>query len=340
MPRLGPRFRESLLRAWESAVAGALRVCERVFPRLPTDVALVLADVFGTVGWALDSRGRTAGRQNLAAVYGATKTPREQGRILRASYRNAVRCAVLLFHLQPLTPRRFRQFVTVDPEHLALIRQLVAGWQGVIVSGHLGNWELLLAGRTGFEFSPHFAYLAESLGSRALDDAVERLRDRGSGGRSNRKSGALALRRALAEGNCVSFLMDRNVRGQHGGDYVPFLGLPARTTPLGAVLARAYGVPLIVGLMLPDGPRRWRFRLSEDVMPPASGDAKADIHRALTRANEILSDAILAHPETWLWRLKRFKSRPTPEQGRYPAYSFYDPGPQRAPEAGGEPEHA
>jgi KDO2-lipid IV(A) lauroyltransferase len=119
--------------------------------------------------------------------------------------------------------------------------------------------------------------------------------------------------------------MDRNLRGERGGDYVPFLGLPARTTPLAARLAHAYDVPLVTVLMLPAGPRRWRLSFSEPLMPPRSGDDQADVRAALAKANERLGAAILRHPEAYLWTLKRWKSRPTPEQGRYPAYSYYDP---------------
>jgi lauroyl/myristoyl acyltransferase len=325
MPVLGPAFGRWYLRVREAVFGAGLRFFELVFPRLPADVVLAFADVLGTIGWLFDRRGREVGRQNLEAVFGGTKSRRERARILRASYRNAVRVEALLFHLQPLTRARFERWVRVDPDHLEEIRRLAGeGWRGVIVAGHHGNWELLFSARSALTDAPPFAYLVEGLGSRVMDETFERLRN-GGGGVSLRKSGALALRRALAEGKCVSFLMDRNVRGQHGGDYVPFLGLPARTSPLGAVLARAYGVPLIVGLMTPDGPRRWYFRLSEDLMPPASADAAADIASAVLRANDLLSAAILKHPEAWLWRLKRFKSRPTAEQGRYPAYSFHDP---------------
>jgi lauroyl/myristoyl acyltransferase len=120
-------------------------------------------------------------------------------------------------------------------------------------------------------------------------------------------------------------MMDRNLRGERGGDYVPFLGLAARTTPLAGRLAQAFDVPLVTVVMLPAGPRRWRLAFSEPLMPPASGDEKADLRTALERANARLGEAILRHPETYLWTLKRWKSRPSPEQGRYPAYSYHDP---------------
>ena len=106
---------------------------------------------------------------------------------------------------------------------------------------------------------------------------------------------------------------------------MPFLGLEARTTPLGAVLAQAFRAPLVVALMEPDGPLRWRMTITEDLMPPPGPDPAVDLRTALTRVNDLLSAAILRAPESYLWMLKRFKSRPTAEPGRYPGYSFHEP---------------
>lgn len=314
------------LRLRDALLDATLRVCERVLPALPRELVLGLADGLGLSLWALDRRGRGVGRENLAAVFGATHGERWRARVLRSSYRHAARTLALLFHWQPLTPALFQRLVRIDPGDLARFRAWAQeGRRGVLVSAHLGNWELLLAARTGVTFTPPFAYLAESTGLRVVDDAMDRLRDRGAGAGSLRKRGALALRQAFRQGKCISFMMDRNLRGSQGGVYAPFLGLEARTTPLGAVLAQAFAAPLGVSLMEPDGPGRWRLTISDDLMPAPGPDPGADVRLALTRANDLLSEAIRRHPEAYLWMLKRFKSRPEAERGRYPAYSFHDP---------------
>lgn len=325
-PRLGARTALALRRALGRVVRGTLEVLARVLPALPTEVVVLLADAAGLVLWALDRRGRSVGMQNLEVAFGAERGRAWRRRTLRASYRHAARTEALLFHLQPLTAERFARHVVITPEDEARFRAWVgAGWRGVLVSAHLGNWELLLAARTGVPYAPAFAYLAESTGWPEVDAVLERLRDRGAGGGALRKRGALALKQAFREGRSVSFLMDRNLRGDQGGVYVPFLGLPARTTPLAAMLAQSFGAPLSVILLQPEGRLRWRLTISPNLMPPPSDDLQADRTEALRRANEVLSEAIRAHPEAYLWVLKRWKGRPTPEQGRYPPYSYPDP---------------
>ncbi len=327
-PRLRVRLLLALARGRSALLRALLGFATRLLPWFSTSGVCALADALGSGVWLFDRRGRAVGRQNLDAVYGASKTSREKARILRASYRNALRTELGLFHFQPLGPARFRRHVRVDPGDLERYRAYTETSKSVVlVSAHFANWELLVMGRATFEFAPPFAYLVEPTGTPELDVVLERLRNAGGRGSAQRKRGALALKQALAQGKGVSLMMDRHLWGTYGGVYAPFLGLEARTTPLGAVLARSFAVPLSVTLLLPERPLRWRLWISGDLMPPPSSDADADVQVALTRANQLLSEAILRHPEAWLWNIKRFKSRPHEALGRYPAYSHHDPAP-------------
>jgi lauroyl/myristoyl acyltransferase len=307
-----------------------LRLLARLLPLLPLRVVLVFSDAIAFLVWAFDARGRRAGKQGLEAVFGAEMPPGERRRTLRASYRNAIQAEVLLFHLGDLTPERYARFVRIDPEDDVRFRRLTAENPSfVVASGHFGNWEMLLAARHLLEYVPPIAYLAETTGNAAVDQFIGALRDRGAGGGALRKGGAMALRRALENGQCASLLADRNVPGRYGGVWVPFLGLPARTTPLPAMLAHWYRVPLAVVLLLPEGRARWRLWVSGNLMEPRTGDEAVDVPRALARMNDVFSRAIREHPAAWAWMLKRWKSRPTPELGPYPAYSVLDEDPAK-----------
>lgn len=308
------------------AVAWPLEGLAKVLPALPTRAVFALSDGIALLLWLLDRRGRVAARQNLECVFGAEMSPRERRRVARASYRSAVGALVLMFHLQPLTKRRYARFVRITPEDDARFAALMARHPKIVLVGsHFGNWEMLLAARSILPYAPPFAYLAETTGSPAVDALFDRLRDRGSGGAALRKRGAMALKKALEDGKSVSLLVDRNVRGNLGGHYVPFLGIPARTTPLSAKLALWYDVPLAAALMIPDGPRRWRLWISGDLRGERTGDEDTDVAATVARVNDVISRAIREHPDAWCWMLKRWKSRPTPELGPYPPYSLHDP---------------
>ncbi len=317
---------EAMGRGADLLAASLLSVCAKVLPAIPSRAAIALADALAVLLHAFDARGRRVGRANLRAVLSDELPRAERARVLRGSYRNAVRAMVLLFHVRPTTPERWGRFVTVPPEVEARMHEgLQLHSRVVLVSGHFGNWEMALAARSVLPYAPRFAYLAETTGMRAVDDLFDRLRDRGGGSGALRKGGSWALKRALENGGSVALLVDRNVRGWHGGHYVPFLGLPARTTPLPAVLARRFEVPLLVLLCVPDGGAHWRLWLSPDLLGPLTEDVDADVAGATERVNAVLSRVIREHPEGWAWMIKRWKSRPTADLGPYPSYSVWDP---------------
>jgi KDO2-lipid IV(A) lauroyltransferase len=229
-----------------------------------------------------------------------------------------------------MTPAKYARWVRVSPEAMAWLQHLSATFdKGVIVSGHLGNWELLLGTRLAFPNSAKITSLFEQTPVPELDVALDSLRGRSGGKGAVRKGGAMALKAALDRGESVGLLVDRNVRQEHGGVWAPFLGLEARTSPLPVVLARRYGLPMGMLLCVPDGPRRWRLWMSPNFMEPPTDDEAADVRRVLTKINDALGAKIREHPEAWLWMIKRWKSRPTEALGRYPAYSYWDPDVRR-----------
>jgi lauroyl/myristoyl acyltransferase len=178
-------------RAAGRAIGGFLLAFAKVAPHVPDGLSLWIADALGLFLYTVNARGRKAGMENLRAVFGDEMSVRERRRVLRGSYRNALRSAWALFHLRPLTPERYARWVTVTPEDEAYLRRISRDVRsGVIVSGHFGNWELLLASRTGLPFSPKIAYLVEQTPVPELDAAVDRLRDRGGGSGALRKGGS------------------------------------------------------------------------------------------------------------------------------------------------------
>jgi KDO2-lipid IV(A) lauroyltransferase len=313
-----------LVRALDVLLGGLAEAAYRVLPALPSRLVLRLADALAAAVCLLDRRGSRVARENLRAAFGDEMSPRERRRTVRASYRNAVRTMFLLGHLRPLTGARRRRWLEVDRDVEARLLGAACGAAPpVFVSAHFGNWELGLAALSTLPCS--IAYLTETSGLPRVDAVLDRMRERESGRGARRKGGGVAMLRAMKDGVAVAFLVDRNVRRRHGGRWVPFLGLPARTTPLAATLAERYGAPLHVLFCLPRRDGGYRLWMSPDLRGARTGDDAADVLADTARVNDVLSRVIREEPGAWMWTTKRWKDRPTPELGRYPPYSRYDP---------------
>lgn len=324
-----PRRISQRVRRWRLLEEVAVQIfygAIQILGALPSRWVLKLGDFFGTLLGTLDRRGRRVAFENMKLALGEGMSDRERDRILRASSRNIVRSIALLLHLQPLTARRFYDWVDAPDMHAAPEAQRVKEKGGVLVSGHIGNWELLLGLRILFDDFPPSVFLAEEIPHEAFNRVLKKLRSHGNLKSALRKGGARAVINVVAAGGSAGLLVDRNVRRQLGGIYAPFFGRRARTTPLPAWLALRYEVPLHPIFLFPEDDGRYRLWMGPDLTQDLEGsDHHSRMVEVLTRVNGVFEEIIRAQPELWNWTLKRWKSRPNVELEGYPSYSLWDP---------------
>jgi len=213
--------------------------------------------------------------------------------------------------------------VCIDPSVAHLDEVLRGGRGALVVTGHIGNWELLAA----------------ALRRRGHDGAVI--------GRHNRRDPASSwmidmrrgydvttmpqdsspreVLRVLQSGAVLGALCDLEVR-RLDGEFIDFLGTPALTMTAPAALARAGRTCLLParcvlerrerddspsGLSLPaEQGSRYRLVFDEPLeLDPALGRAEAMVD-ILRRLNETYERWIRATPEQWAWHQPRWRTRP------------------------------
>jgi lauroyl/myristoyl acyltransferase len=271
---------------WNRAVFYALGGA--VAGALPRPVRLRLAEVLGALGPAAFPAERTAVAANLARVV-PDASPARRGRLVRRVFRRFAVCFADL--LAGNGGNGSSLLATVQGEH-HLTDALAHGRGLVVLTAHLGNWEL--AGRLLVDRArrpTHVVVAAEA------DPGVQRfLRGRPGPIRfveRGRPTAALALIAALRRGEVVALQGDRAL-GDRSGSRARFFGAPA-WFPLGPfVLARAAGAPVVPAFcVLGDD---WRYRITVDE-PFHVG--LAEERQALARWVDGLERVITAHPDQW-----------------------------------------
>ncbi len=191
------------------------------------------------------------------------------------------------------------------------------GGPAILVSGHIGNWEMLPAAcaRYGVAFSSLYRAADNPL----VDREIVRLRqnalaasDGGPGMPPGMPTvpmfakGSKGARQALAHlrrGGFLGMLVDQKM---NDGIEARFFGRPAMTASALASLAVRTGCPVIPGYVERIGPARLRVIVEPPLTLAATGDAAADV-LALTQAvNDRLEAWIRRRPETWLWLHRRW----------------------------------
>ena len=202
-------------------------------------------------------------------------------------------------------------------ENWHLVENAMAAGRGlIVVTGHLGNWEL--AGSYVAARGVPLEAIARRMANPLFDDYVTRTRF-AIGMRIVHDADAVRRTpRALREGHAVAFLSDQGVLGL-ASTFVPFFGMPAKTPRGPAVFALRLKVPIVFGITIrePDGRYRIYF---EEVPVVETGDREHDTDAIVAAYTRTLEKYVRRAPEQYFWHHRRWRRQPadTPPELRDP----------------------
>jgi Kdo2-lipid IVA lauroyltransferase/acyltransferase len=277
---------------------------------LPWRLVLAAGWCLGALGYLAQPRRRRRAQENLGRALGL---PEPESR--RLSHRVFTSIGMNLAETFWVSARPSRCERLFSFEGVAQARAILARGKGaVLITGHLGSWELMGAatGRWGYPLT----VMARGAVDGRVGEFLEDLRDR-LGIRTVIRGEPGAARKMLAtlrSGELLGFLIDQDIESD--GVLVEFFGRPAQT-PTGPVsLAERLDVPVMpcATWRLPDGTHRVRIDPPLEIPPPPPGVSTVAAHTAaLTRW---LEERIREHPEQWVWIHRRWRraERRAPEE--------------------------
>jgi Kdo2-lipid IVA lauroyltransferase/acyltransferase len=228
-------------------------------------------------------------------------------RTVRAMWDNLGRTAAELPHVPALVQCDSGPGWSVEGRaHVDAV--LAAGGPAIILTGHIGNWELLP--KAGADLGLLAATIYRPSGNPAVDEAILELRRAGLGaGALHFPKGAQGARQTLQhlrQGGAVGMLTDQKM---NDGIEARLFGRPAMTAPALAVLALRFRCPVLPSFVLREGPARFRVVIEPPLPLPDSGDRAADVAQLTQAANDALERRIRAWPAGWLWLHRRWDKR-------------------------------
>lgn len=174
----------------------------------------------------------------------------------------------------------------------------------VLVTGHLGAWEILAHAADRFP-GVRFSTLFQPLRNRLLDRWVRTRRGSGGVGLLSRGGAWNQACERLSGGEVVAVFSDQHAG--RGGIWTPFFGKLASTSPLPAMLAARTGAVMVPVAVETLGSARWavHFRQPIEACPRDPGETAY-------RINVVLEEMIRRSPGDWFWVHERWKI-PNPE---------------------------
>jgi KDO2-lipid IV(A) lauroyltransferase len=261
-----------------------------------------IGEWIGSLGYRpLGIRRAVVERQVRAAFPGLAEP--EVLRIARASYahlgRTSIETAVLPAYSREQVLAMFERVEGAD-----VLARARAGGKGVLlVSGHLGNWEL--AGAFVAASGVPIEAVARGMENPLFDRYITRTR-RALGMTVIHDADAVRrVPRAAREGHAVAMLVDQGAAGL-ASSWVPFFGRFAKTPRGPAVFALRLGAPVVFATALRQPSGKYVMYYEEVPVTP-TGDREADVDRIVADYTGTLERWIRRAPEQYFWHHRRWK---------------------------------
>ncbi len=174
----------------------------------------------------------------------------------------------------------------------------------LLLTGHLGNWELLpIAGGA-------MGYATRGVARRIKNPLVhERIlanRERFGARVIPHRNAVRPILKAVRDGAVVGFLLDQRASAREGV-LSEFFGRPVSTNQGLALLALKSGTPVLssFGRRLPDG--RHEIRVGPALEPPQDGDRDERVRTFTRTFDAVIEAAVRDCPQQWFWVHRRWR---------------------------------
>lgn len=248
---------------------------------------------------------RAVADRNIAAAFPELSAA-ERAALARRSYAHFGRMATDILRFASAGPGALVPLVEGGAEAAARLRALLARGRGLIVlTGHLGNWELAggYLAASGMPLAAVVKPPANPYVARYLEAARRRLGIE-TIPMPEARSGVLA---ALRAGKIVALVADQGAI--RSGTWAPFFGRPTQTAEGPGLFAARAGAPVLFGALLAREDGGYRGVLDTIEEEPL-GETREVIQRVAERYWARLEAEVRRAPEQYLWTHRLWKRQP------------------------------
>lgn len=262
-----------------------------------------VGEALGSLAFFVDVRHRRIVSRNLRFAM-PEMGPSWAERTTRKVFQNAAITFLEILQIAVLSQKDILEKIRIKgEEHFSALKQREAG--AIIISAHLGNWEMAHIFGACYLNEP-LMLIARKVNPDFLNRRINSVRSRFGSKVFDKKSALPKMARALKDGKILGILIDQGTKSTEGVE-VTFFGKRTTATPVAAILAQRYQVPVVPAFCF----RRKDGGLEIVVQPPLNlyetDNFSSDIVRNTQLMTNIIEQAIRAHPEQWFWFHKRWK---------------------------------
>ncbi|MBI1815348.1 MAG: lysophospholipid acyltransferase family protein [Deltaproteobacteria bacterium] len=301
-----PRLRRAVRRIKHAGVYWPTRFMLWGVNRLSPDAALNLAERAGALLFRVLRKPRRLAVEHLRIAFGDQLSEASRVRLAGASFINIARCFCEIAQIDTLRPQ-FGDYIEIDGwDHAQAV--LDQGRGAVVITGHVGNWELMAA-YFAWKGLP-MATIARRAYEPRLNQLIVDLR-RQQGVQTILLESPNATRdllRVLKNHGLLAIVIDQEPKA--ASESVPFFSRAAHTPAAAASLAVRRKLPVFAAFIQRRPQRGHRITILPPFAVPDSGDVPTDIRDLTAIISEALEEQIRKNPAEWVWWHRRWWPAP------------------------------
>ena len=267
---------------------------------------------FGVLAYIVAIDGRNIARRNIKLCF-PKKTNSEIRRMIIEIFSNEAKNFFELAYFPKMDSKFLNSISTV--ENVDLLKKSLKKGKGVLlVSAHVGNWEIAAASLAALGSPLNVVakkiYIDELndmlVNYRAIKNVKVILKERSDTG--------IKLLRSLKRGQSIALLIDQDTNVP--GVFVDFFGQKAWTPSGLAVMALKSKADILVALDLRVDRYRHKTVIKGPLTIESSGDFNTDVKNLTQKASLMLEKHIKQYPSQWVWFHDRWKTSPKEENNK------------------------
>ncbi len=275
------------------------RIGQAIALSLPLRFAYWLAVFFSDIHHLFGKKDRKVVTENLKVIF-PQKDEKEIAKIRIRVFRNFAKYLVDFFRFEKIDSEYIKKNVQIKNLHY-FDEALLKGKGAIVLTAHLGNWEL---GGAIFSIS------AYPLWAVALEHKDKRINSFFNNRRESRNLHVIAFGRAvrmclkvLRENKVLALVGDRDFSAK--GIVLDFFGKPAHFPEGPASLSLQTGAAIIPGFMLRNADDSYCLCFEKPIAFHSCGDRDKDIHNLISLYIPIFERYIRKYPDQW-YMFRRF----------------------------------
>lgn len=268
--------------------------------------AKVLSTVFYYGFLGIGSRRKTV-EHHIKYAYGDELTKKEIRKIGKKFYYHLALNLIEFLRIKDADNDYINKYIEIEGKE-NLEKAFEPGKGVVLLTGHIGNWELLgaVVGMMGYEYG----VIYREVPFKRIDKYIKETRSTHRTTPISKKNALMKMFKTLRANGMIGILLDQKANHKEGL-MLNFFGKPALTSKGLSAIATKTGASVVPIFLARKGGTFYHKATVEEALPFQNTDNKEeDLKHNTQLMNDVLEKHIRANPEQWLWLHHRWEKRP------------------------------